>query len=77
MKRHHGVQKVLGLPDKFWDDAPPRFNEGIEDCPGVAFGKRGRHRGEEGEEDGEDKQVVCLPHLADALDSCARLALTG
>ena len=48
-------KKFPGLPDKFGDDTPPRFNEGVEDGPGVAFGKGSRHRAEEGEEDGEGK----------------------
>ena len=40
------AEEVLDSPDKFWDNTPPRFNEGIEDGPGVAFGKGSGHRGE-------------------------------
>ena len=53
----------MDLPDKLRHDAPPRFNEGIEDGPRVAFGKGCRDGSEERDEDGEDEKVVPFGHL--------------
>ena len=53
-------------PDYFGDEAPPGFDEEVEDGPGVTLGKGGGCRNYQTEEDGGEKHQTQHPEAREA-----------